>query len=106
MTSRAVLTRTVAGLRTARGTVEDDVAMDVHSDNLDEDECIEERDSDMARGSAKAISLARAAIAEADHQEKGDNEAGKRQPACWRWRKIENSTRAEGPKWNLGYTRR
>ena len=58
-----------------RGTVEDDVAMDVHSDNLDEDECIEERDSDMARGSAKARSLARAAIAEADHQEKGDNEA-------------------------------
>ena len=29
----------------------------------------------MARGSAKARSLARAAIAEADHQEKGDNEA-------------------------------
>ena len=29
----------------------------------------------MARGSAKAKSLARAAIAEADHQEKGDNEA-------------------------------
>ena len=58
-----------------RGTVDDDVTMDLDSDNLDEDECIEERDSDMARGSAKARSLARAAIAEADHQEKGDNEA-------------------------------
>ena len=58
-----------------RGTVDDDVTVDLDSDNLDEDECIEERDSDIARGSAKARSLARAAIAEADHQEKGDNEA-------------------------------
>ena len=58
-----------------RGAVDDDVTVDLDSDNLDEDECIEERDSDMARGSAKAKSLARAAIAEADHQEKGDNEA-------------------------------
>ena len=57
-----------------RGAVDDDVTVDLDSDNLDEDECIEERDSDMARGSAKAKSLARAAIAEADHQEKGDNE--------------------------------
>ena len=58
-----------------RGTVDDDVTVDLDSDNLDEDEYIEERDSDMARGSAKARSLARTAIAEADYQEKGDNEA-------------------------------
>ena len=57
-----------------RGAVDDDVTVDLDSDNLDADECIEERDSDMARGSAKAKSLARAAIAEADHQEKGGNE--------------------------------
>ena len=58
-----------------RGTVDDDVTMDLESDNLDEDECIEQRDSDMARGSAKAKSLAWAAIAEADYQEKDENEA-------------------------------
>ena len=58
-----------------RGTVDDDVTVDLDSDNLDEDECIEELDSDMARGSAKARSLARASIAEADHQKKGGNGA-------------------------------
>ena len=49
---------------------DDDVTMDLDSDNLDEqqDECIDEGDSEMARGSAKARSLSRAAIAEADHQ--------------------------------------
>ena len=56
---------------------DDDVTMDLDSDNLDEqqDECIDEGDSEMARDSAKARSLARAAIAEADHQEKDENEA-------------------------------
>ena len=56
---------------------DDDVTMDLDSDNLDEqqDECIDEGDSEMARGSTKAGSLARAAIAEADHQEKDENEA-------------------------------
>ena len=56
---------------------DDDVTMDLDSDNLDEqqDECIDEGDSEMARGSAKARSLVRAAIAEADHQEKDENEA-------------------------------
>ena len=58
-----------------RRTVDHDVTMDLDSDNLDEDECIEERDSNMARGLAKARSQARAAIAEADHQEKGDSKA-------------------------------
>ena len=55
---------------------DDDVTMDPDSDNLDEqqDECIDEGDSEMARGSAKARSLARAAIAQADHQEKDENE--------------------------------